>query len=39
MFPTLITVNTVTIAAPFEFIENNVIHYSASPLLSLLLFV
>lgn len=39
MFPTLITVKAVTIAALLEFIENNGIHYSASSLQRMLLFV
>lgn len=39
MFPTLIMVKTVTIAALLEFIENNVIHCSTSSLLRMLLFV
>lgn len=39
MFPTLIMVQTVTIAALLEFIENNVIRCSVSSLLRMLLFV
>ena len=39
MFPTLIMVKTVTIAALLEFIENSVIRCGTHPLLRTLLFV